>query len=262
MKHQGLYDPSFEHDACGVGLYCRVDGTPSHNVVRKGLQILMELDHRGACGCDGTTGDGAGLLVQVPHEFFESEVASLPEPDDYGVGVVFIAPKYERVCKSLIEDIVKSEGSEFIDWRHVPVRSEILGPGAKMNEPLIWQCFVRRSDSLSVDAFERQLYVIRKVFQRQVLESKLTGCYFASLSVRTMVYKGMLIPEQVSEYYPDLNSKRFKSALAMVHSRFSTNTFPEWSLAQPFRFLCHNGEINTLRGKHKPDASGGGDVSE
>ena len=248
MEKQGLYDPAFEHDACGVGLYCRVDGTPSHDVVKKGLQILKDLDHRGACSCDETTGDGAGILVQLPHEFFEQEISSLPDPGNYGVGVVFIPPKHNKTCTSLIEDIIKTEGAEFIGWRRVPANSEMLGPGARATEPEIWQCFVRRDRNISFDAFERQLYVIRKVFQQGALEKKLDGCYFASLSATTIVYKGMLMPAQVTEYYPDLTAQRFKSALAMVHSRFSTNTFPEWSLAQPFRFLCHNGEINTLRG--------------
>ena len=244
----GLYDPAFDHDACGVGLYCRTDGDPSHSVVRKGLQILVDLDHRGACSCDETTGDGAGILVQLPHGFFEREVPSLPDPGDYGAGMVFIPPQYEKECKLLIEEILRSEDADFIGWRRVPVTSDVLGPGARATEPAIWQCFVHRHPSIAFDAFERQLYVIRKVFQRNVLERKLDGCYFASLSARTMVYKGMLMPSQVTSYFPDLRSRRFQSALAMVHSRFSTNTFPEWSLAQPFRFLCHNGEINTLRG--------------
>lgn len=248
MKQQGLYDPAFEHDACGVGLYCRVDGTPSHNVVEKGLQILVDLDHRGACGCDETTGDGAGILVQLPHEFLAHEIPSLPEPDDYGIGMVFIPPRHQVACKSLMEDIVKAEGGRFIGWRRVPVRSGVIGPDAKMTEPEIWQCFIERSKKVTLDAFERKLYVLRKIFQRRVLQGQLGGCYIASMSARTMVYKGMLTPRQITEYYPDLNSARFKSALAMVHSRFSTNTFPEWSLAQPFRFMCHNGEINTLRG--------------
>ncbi len=248
MKQQGLYDPAFEHDACGVGLYCRVDGTPSHKIVRKGLQILEELNHRGACGCDETTGDGAGILVQLPHDFFEQEISSLPEPGDYGVGVLFISPKYETECKSILEDIAESKGARLISWRRVPVRSEVLGHGARATEPAIWQCFIGRTKDISVDAFERQLYVIRKIFQRHADQHNLAGGYFASLSARTMVYKGMLMPDQLTSYYPDLSSTRFKSALAMVHSRFSTNTFPEWALAQPFRFLCHNGEINTLRG--------------
>ncbi|MCY4204805.1 MAG: glutamate synthase large subunit [Bacteroidetes bacterium] len=248
MKQQGLYDPAFEHDACGVGLYCRIDGTPSHSVVKKGLRILTDLNHRGACSCDETTGDGAGILVQLPHEFFEREITSLPDPGDYGVGVVFIPPHHETKCIPLIKNIIEAQGVELIDWRRVPVNSEILGAGAKATEPAVWQCFVRRSKGTSFDAFERQLYVIRKVFQQSVLENGFDQCYFASLSATTMVYKGMLMPLQVTDYFPDLTSPRFKSALAMVHSRFSTNTFPQWSLAQPFRFLCHNGEINTLRG--------------
>ena len=162
--------------------------------------------------------------------------------------MVFIPPRHEKICKQLVENILEAEGARFIAWRRVPTESTSLGPGAKITEPAIWQCFVQRHRDIALDAFERQLYVIRKVFQQHVLERGLHGCYFPSLSAKTIVYKGMLMPEQLPAYYPDLSSRRFKSALAMVHSRFSTNTFPEWSLAQPFRFLCHNGEINTLRG--------------
>ncbi len=244
----GLYDPAFEHDACGVGLYCRIDGSPSHKVVSKGIQILEELSHRGACSCDETTGDGAGILLQLPHEFLEKEFMALPELGDYGVGVVFIPPRHQSQCKSLIEDIIESEGFQCLGWRQVPVESDVLGLSAKMTEPMIWQCFIQRNSDLDLDAFERKLYVIRKIFQNSVIEHRLTGAYVASLSAKTIVYKGMLMPTQLVSYFPDLRSARLKSALAMVHSRFSTNTFPEWSLAQPFRYLCHNGEINTLRG--------------
>jgi len=245
---QGLYDPAFEHDACGVGLYCRIDGSPSHRVIVKGIQILEELSHRGACSCDETTGDGAGILLQVPHEFFEKEIKSLPEVGDYGVGVVFIPPNQQSECKALIEDIIQSAGFQCLGWRQVPVNSDVLGLSAKMTEPAIWQCFIQRNQDLDLDAFERKLYVIRKIFQNSVIEHNLGSAYVASLSAKTIVYKGMLMPTQLSSYFPELSSSRLKSALAMVHSRFSTNTFPEWSLAQPFRYLCHNGEINTLRG--------------
>ena len=244
----GLYDPALEHDACGVGLFCRIDGTPSHLVVRKGLQVLLELDHRGACGCDEATGDGAGILIQLPHKFFETEVRVLPAPGDYGVGMVFMGRGHENACKAAIENAVRSEGAQLLKWRRVPTDNATIGVGARSLEPAIWQCFVAKNAGTSQQTFERQLYVVRKVFQQIVRDSGLTGCYIASLSSRTIVYKGMLTPAQLSAYYPDLHSSRLESALAMVHSRFSTNTFPDWSLAQPFRFLCHNGEINTLRG--------------
>jgi len=247
-RTEGLYDPAFDHDACGVGLYCRVDGTPSHSVVKKGLQILEELNHRGACSCDESTGDGAGILIQLPHEFFEREVSHLPDLGDYGAGTLFFSEKYESQCKSLLEDIVESFGTQIFAWRQVPVDSEAIGPSAKETEPRIWQCFINRKSTLSSQAFERQLYVIRKIFQKSVITHQIQEAYVASLSGYTIVYKGMLMPTQMSQYFSDFDSARFKSSLAMVHSRFSTNTFPEWSLAQPFRFLCHNGEINTLRG--------------
>jgi len=248
IRSEGLYDPAFEHDACGVGLYCRVDGTPSHGVIKKGLQILEELNHRGACSCDESTGDGAGILIQLPHEFFEREVSHLPDLGDYGAGTLFVPAKYESQCKTLLEEIVASFGTQIFAWRQVPVDSNAIGPSAKETEPHIWQCFIHRHNTLTTQAFERQLYVIRKIFQKNVITHHLDGAYVASLSGYTMVYKGMLMPTQITQYFPDFGSARFKSALAMVHSRFSTNTFPEWSLAQPFRFLCHNGEINTLRG--------------
>ena len=245
---QGLYDPANEHDACGVGIFCRIDGTPSHLVVQKGLRMLVELDHRGACGCDEDTGDGAGILIQLPYAFFEHEVARLPAPGDYGVGMVFLPQTHYKTGKALIESVARAEGVPFIGWRRVPTENRTIGVGARNLEPDVWQFFLRRASNLSLDAFERKLYVVRKEIQNEVRRQSLTGCYVATLSARTVVYKGMLTPQQLSEYYPDLRSRKLTSAVAMVHSRFSTNTFPDWSLAQPFRFLCHNGEINTLRG--------------
>ena len=244
----GLYDPAFEHDACGVGLFCRVDGTPSHSVVRQGLQVLEELDHRGACGCDETTGDGAGILVQLPHEFLAHEFPSLPEPGDYGVGMVFLPKQREAEGKRLVEEAAASEEAPFLGWRRVPTDKATIGTGARVLEPAVWQCFIQRPPAVERSDFERQLYLVRKVFQELVRQHGLSHGYMVSLSARTTVYKGMLTPAQLIAYYPDLTQRRFQSALAMVHSRFSTNTFPDWSLAQPFRFLCHNGEINTLRG--------------
>ena len=247
-ESQGLYDPAFEHDACGVGMFCRIDGTPSHLVIQKGLRVLIELDHRGACGCDEDTGDGAGILIQLPHAFFEQEMPGLPAPGDYAVGMVFLPGLQLKECKALIESVVLAENATFLGWRRVPTDNRTIGVSARRLEPTVWQFFVGRNAQFSEEVFERQLYVIRKVIQNEVRRMALTGCYVSSLSMRTMVYKGMLTPRQLPAYYPDLRSRRLASAVAMVHSRFSTNTFPDWTLAQPFRFLCHNGEINTLRG--------------
>ena len=263
---RGLYDPAFEHDACGVGLVCKIDGTPSHDVVRRGLKVLLDLDHRGACGCDERTGDGAGIMTQVPHTFFRAKRAEhgirLPEPGAYGVGMVFMPndPAQQKVCKMHVEDAVRGEGQVLLGWREVPTHNETIGAAARAMEPAIWQVFVGRgADVADQMAFERKLYVIRKVFQNTVYALGLTEkdcCYVPSLSSRTLVYKGMLTPEQVPAYFPDLIDPAMESALAMVHSRFSTNTFPKWPLAQPFRFLCHNGEINTLRGNRNQMKAG------
>ena len=243
-----LYDPTTDHDACGVGLFCRVDGTPSHHVVEKGLFTLVELDHRGACGCDEETGDGAGILIQIPHAFFAAEVQGLPAPGDYAVGTVFLPPKCEDSGKLLLEAVAHAEGQPVVTWRRVPTRGDLIGAAARATEPAIWQCFLKRAAGQDAAALERKLFVIRKVFECEADKRGLSGCYVANLSSRTLVYKGMLTPGQLKPYFPDLADIRMESALALVHSRFSTNTFPEWSLAQPFRFLCHNGEINTLRG--------------
>ncbi len=243
-----LCDPARGHDACGVGLYCHIAGNPSHAVVEKGLHMLLELDHRGACGCDEETGDGAGILIQLPHMFFEAQVPGLPAPGDYGAGMVFLPPHHAWHAKQLFGEITHAEGQRLIAWRRVPTRGHCAGAAARHTEPAIWQCFLQRKAGQGCSAFERKLLVIRKVFEREADMRGMSGCYVASLSTRTLVYKGMLTPCQLGQYYPDLSDTKMQSALVLVHSRFSTNTFPEWSLAQPFRFLCHNGEINTLRG--------------
>ena len=254
----GLYDPAFEHDACGVGFICKVDGAPSHDVVRRGLGILLNLEHRGACGCDERTGDGAGILMQIPDAFCrkrgEEQDIRLPEPGAYGVGMVFLPrdPAQQQFCKTSFEQAVCAEGQRILGWRPVPTHNTSIGTASRAVEPDVWQVFVARGSGLAnQQAFERKLYVIRKVVQRAVHTAGLPDgdrFYIASLSSRTLIYKGMLTPDQVPAYYPDLSDPSMQSALAMVHSRFSTNTFPKWPLAQPFRFLCHNGEINTLRG--------------
>ena len=248
LNHRTLYNPANEHDACGVGLFCRIDGTPSHAVVAKGLLTLLDLDHRGACGCDEETGDGAGILIQLPHRFFEAHVKGLPDPGDYGAGMVFLPPAHAERAKALLVEIAQTEGVRLFAWRRVPTRSDLIGTAARLTEPTIWQCFLRCAQDMDRSTLDQKLYVVRKVFHQEANRRGMHGCYVASLSTRTLVYKGMLTTQQLKPYFPDLADQRMQSALALVHSRFSTNTFPEWPLAQPFRFLCHNGEINTLRG--------------
>ena len=254
----GLYDPTFEHDACGVGFIANIHGEKSHEIVKQGLEILFNLEHRGACGCDPQTGDGAGILIQVPHAFLKHEAEAhgirLPDEGEYGVGMVFL-PQIEeerRRCMQIFEDAVRAEGQQFLGWRKVPTNSEHLGAGSAALEPSIWQVFVGRGSGIEdADAFERKLYVIRKVAEHTVRRTPLVQneyYYVPSFSSRTMVYKGMLTVQQLPEYFPDLGNPLMASALAMIHSRFSTNTMPKWPLAHPFRFIAHNGEINTLRG--------------
>jgi glutamate synthase domain-containing protein 2/glutamate synthase domain-containing protein 1/glutamate synthase domain-containing protein 3 len=254
----GLYDPAYEHDACGVGLICSLKGQRSHDIVHKALQILINLTHRGACGCDPESGDGAGILLQIPDAFFRRECKrlkiSLPDPKEYGTGLVFL-PRREAdrsACMQWFRDVVEEEGQVFLGWREVPVRSELVGPVARASEPAIRQIFIGRGKGGgSARDFERKLYVIRKVIEHKVRLSELPErdmFYVPSLSCSTFNYKGMILPERMETYFPDLADPDLGSGFALVHQRYSTNTFPRWSLAQPFRFLCHNGEINTLRG--------------
>ncbi|MEM8601311.1 MAG: glutamate synthase central domain-containing protein, partial [Bacteroidota bacterium] len=255
-----LYDPRQHHDACGVGFVATLTNTPSHDIVRQGLEVLERLDHRGAYGCDEASGDGAGILVQVPHAFLKAKARlreiRLPRAGHYGVGMVFMPKDTEaqRVYRTLFEDTAQAEGMKVLGWRPVPVKSGVLGPVARSNEPAIFQVFVRRGRSFRLAPFEQRLYVLRRRAMKaaQALaadhETLARGFHLISLSSRTLVYKGMLIPEQLSAYFPDLRDPLLASAIAVVHSRFSTNTLPEWHLAQPFRMLCHNGEINTVRG--------------
>src|SRR6266540_3758416 len=255
---QGLYDPWFEHDACGVGFVVHVKGKKSHQIIQQALQVLRNLDHRGACGCEANTGDGAGILMQVPHAFLQKQCEKagfkLPKPGQYGVGLVFMPqdPPERQQCERVFERIVKEEGLKLIGWRTVPTDHDSLGATAKASEPFVRQVFIARSRSLKDDmAFERKLYVIRKRSANSIPQLPLMQArywYVASLSHKTLVYKGMLLTEQISQYYPDLKDPLTESALALVHSRFSTNTFPSWNRAHPYRYLAHNGEINTLRG--------------
>jgi glutamate synthase (NADPH/NADH) large chain len=252
---QGLYDPANEHDACGVGFVAHIKGDKSHEIVRQGLTILERLHHRGAVGADPRAGDGAGLLLQLPDAFFRGVVDfELPAEGDYAVGMLFV-PRDEaarRGAEETVEQFVTAEGQRVLGWRDVPVENQGLGYSVLPTEPLIRQVFVARGEGFpDQQAFERKLFVIRKQIDNRIRESIGNGqrsFYFTSFSSRTIVYKGMLLAGQVGEYYQDLNDERMVSALALVHQRFSTNTFPTWDLAQPFRMIAHNGEINTLRG--------------
>ena len=261
---QGLYDPRHEHDACGLGFVADIRGRKSHAIVRDGLEALVNLDHRGACGWEDNTGDGAGILIQVPDRFLRESFltercrtlgVTEPAPGEYGVGAFFSSPDPEQRVfgMALFERIVAEEGQVFLGWRTLTTDNSLLGQGARSVEPRIDHAFVGRGPRANTeDAFERKLYVIRKRFEREVEESGLDDhkfFYFCSLSCRTLVYKGMLTPAQLGAYFAaDLADPRLESALCLFHSRFSTNTFPSWELAHPHRMISHNGEINTLRG--------------
>ncbi|MGD8913248.1 MAG: glutamate synthase large subunit [Candidatus Thiodiazotropha sp.] len=252
---QGLYDPANEHDACGVGFVANIKGVKSHDTVRQGLEILDRLTHRGAVGADPKAGDGAGILLQIPDGFFRGIVEfALPEVGDYAIGMVFLPQNSasRAECEETIESFIDGEGQRLIGWRDVPVNNSGLGESVIPTEPRVRQVFVARGDNCTdQDAFERKLFVIRKQIENRVRQAEIEGgsdFYFTSFSSRTLVYKGMLLANQVGEYYLDLQDERMQSALALVHQRFSTNTFPTWDLAHPFRMIAHNGEINTLRG--------------
>ncbi len=255
---QGLYDPWFEHEACGVGFVADMKGRKSHKILADALQVLRNLDHRGASGAEVNTGDGAGVLLQMPHAFFaeacKATRINLPAAGQYGAGLVFLPrnPTVRRKVEEKFEQVVQSEGQEFLGWRTVPTNSASLGDTARSCEPFMRQVFIGRGAGVTDDlAFERKLYVIRKRAYNEIRTSTLAGAeywYVASLSMRTLVYKGMLTTDQVDHYFPDLKHPAMETALAIVHSRFSTNTFPSWERAHPYRYLAHNGEINTLRG--------------
>ena len=259
---QGLYKPQHEHDSCGVGFVVNIKGKKSHAVVRQGIEVVINLLHRGACGCEVNTGDGAGMLLQLPHRFFQKEADrldfALPKPGAYGVGMVFLPRDADERAQiqDLFAHIVSEEGQRVVAWRDVPTDDSPLGQTAKSGEPVIKQILIGREPSLGDGAdaharFERKLYVIRKRVARAIDRLSLREgqlFYVASLSSNTIIYKGMLIADQVETMFPDLSDPTVESALAMVHQRFSTNTFPSWPLAHPYRYVAHNGEINTLRG--------------
>ncbi len=254
---QGLYDPRFEHDACGVGFVVDIKGRKSHAIIRQGIKILENLTHRGACGCDPLTGDGAGIMLQMPDRFLRKEGVrvgiDLPVVGDYGCGIVFLpASLQERnQIEEWTEHIIHEEGQKFLGWREVPHDSSRIGHVAHSVEPEFKQLFIGRGAETRPEAFDRKLHVIRKRLYNKVQDSRLSQksfYYFCSLSSKTIVYKGQLMAEQVDSFFKDLADEDFISALALVHSRYSTNTFPTWALAHPYRMVAHNGEINTLRG--------------
>jgi glutamate synthase (NADPH) large chain len=259
-NQHGLYRQEFEKDACGIGFIANMKGRKSHEVVANAIQMLIRMDHRGACGCDPNSGDGAGILLQIPHEFLVGESLKLgfklPANGHYGVGMAFFPKddKLRKECKEILERQIKQQGFELLGYRLVPVKNEELGEDSAKNEPQMEQVFIKRPVMVTnEDDFDRKLFILRKYTSRLINES-IKGLkdnfyfYFTSFSCRTITYKGMLTTMQVPYYFPDLDNENVTSAMAIVHSRFSTNTFPEWKLAQPFRFIAHNGEINTVKG--------------
>ena len=257
---KGLYDPEFEKDSCGVGLVANIKGIQSREIMDDAYIINSRMDHRGGCGFEENTGDGAGILVALPHEFFKVECKklkiNLPNKGDYAVGNVFFPQKKSEreFCKKIIENVLKKEKLELLGWRKVPINisKADVGPAALDCKPSIEQIVIKSPNNIDQNDFERKLYLVRKIFTKQLRqESDLTQAlmfYVCSLSSRLIVYKGMLTPSQLFPFFPDLENKSFETHLAMVHSRFSTNTFPSWDRAQPCRYMCHNGEINTLKG--------------
>ena len=266
----GLYDPRFERDACGVGLAADINGQKSHDILKDGLKILVNLAHRGACGCDPATGDGAGVLIQIPHDFLSQECAkldiSLPAPGEYGVGMVFLPPDSQRrqACEAIVEKVVADEGQQLLGWRDVPVDDSEIGYIARESQPFIRQVFVARGSQVKDDAqFDRKLYVIRKVIERAINEldeETRRHFYIPSLYSNRIVYKGLLMGTQLEGFYTDLSDPRVVSAFSMVHARFSTNTLGSWRLAHPYRLICHNGEINTLARQYQLDDRSPGHV--
>src|ERR1700759_2661371 len=255
---EGLYDPSLEKDSCGVGFIANIKGKKSHQIVSDAISILCNLEHRGAVGADPRAGDRAGILVQIPHAFFARKTKelgfSLPQPGEYAVGALFMPKEkaWRKVIQSIIADQIKAEQLKLLVWRDGPVDNSSLGETVKPTEPANMQVFIGRGERIkNEDDFERRLYILRKSISQAIYQRRdrgLAGYYPASLSCRTVIYKGMFLADQLGSYYPDLHEPDFESALALVHQRFSTNTFPTWSLAHPYRMIAHNGEINTLRG--------------
>ena len=257
-ENLGLYDPAYEHDACGIGFVAHIKGIKAHQNVTDALTILENMEHRGACGCEINTGDGAGIMIQIPHEFFFDELLQkgihLPDINEYGVGFIFFPAEkgMKEECQEIFARAAEKLGIEIIGYRTVPVNKSTIGPSALSVEPIMEQVFLKKPDSISdPEDFERKLFVLKNYASHTInnsIKKEAIGFYMASLSQRVIVYKGQLTSHQVREYFPDLSNKRVVSAFGLVHSRFATNTFPSWKLAQPFRYIAHNGEINTLQG--------------
>ena len=258
MATSGLYDPSFEHDSCGIGFVANIKSNKSHQIVSDALTILENMEHRGACGCEYNSGDGAGILIQTPHEFFFDECIRqgihLPVYGKYGIGVLFF-PKEIRLreeCRDIFNRSAEKLGLEILGYRKVPVNTQGIGHTALSAEPEMEHVFIASPDHISnPEDFERKLFVLRNYATQTVantVRKDSIGFYVASLSYKTVIYKGQLTSLQLRNYFPDLNNKRVVSAFGLIHSRFATNTFPSWKLAQPFRYIAHNGEINTLQG--------------
>ena len=251
LKESGLYFPGYEHDACGIGFVANIRGMKSYEVIRRGLDVLINMTHRGAENADNVSGDGAGILFQMPHEFFVAKGLTLPSPGQYGAGILFLPKEKKEVekCLAILEKIIREEGLQLLAYRDVPVNSSCLGEISGRNEPSMKQVFI--TGNLEQEDLERKLYLVRKRTENTIRESTIGQkelFYVVSLSTKVINYKGMLTPKQLEEYFPDLTDHSLQSAIAMVHSRFSTNTFPTWDMAQPFRYICHNGEINTIKG--------------
>ncbi|HSM63756.1 MAG TPA: hypothetical protein VK833_07455 [Gillisia sp.] len=254
-EKQGLYSPEFEHENCGAGFICSLKGKKSNDIIHKALEILQKLEHRGAVSSDGKTGDGAGILIDIPHDFFvENCDFDLPAEREYAMGNVFLPRKENQraYCKKIFEEQINKKGLKLLGWREVPVDAGHLGAIAADVEPVIEQIFIGKPEiGLEDKLFQIKIYTARKITENVILNSKLSErafFYLPSLSTKTLIFKGLLMPEDIKFYYKDLLDPKVVTRLALVHQRFSTNTFPTWDLAQPFRYMCHNGEINTLRG--------------
>ena len=252
---QGLYSPEFEHDNCGAGFICSLKWEKTNDIIYKALNILTCLEHRGAVSSDGKTGDGAGILIEIPDDFFRNECSfELPDPQEYAVGMVFLPQKINQAnhCIKIFENEISQQGLSVLGWREVPINSKIAGNIAAQTQPMIKQVFIGKNNNEYTDSeFITKLFVSRKIAENKIYSSTLSQkqyFYFSSLHNRTLIYKGLLIPEDIDRFYLDLSNPKLVTKLALVHQRFSTNTFPTWDLAQPFRYMCHNGEINTRRG--------------
>lgn len=254
LKKQGLYSPEFEHDNCGAGFICNLKGKRTNDIIHKAIDILIRLEHRGAVSADGKTGDGAGILIEIPHDFFKENCDfKLPDFKEYAVGMVFLprSVNQRKICREIFEEEITGQGLNIIGWREVPVNRACLGSIASLSEPNTQQVFIGKDEEISAATFNARLFAARKIAEHRIENSELSEAdsfYLPSLSTNTIIYKGLLMPQDINVYYKDLNEPGVVTKLALVHQRFSTNTFPTWDLAQPFRYMCHNGEINTLRG--------------